>query len=321
MNSMIKKKTIISFNSQAGSQNTGRRNPLLHVIPFLVGIGFLLVLAFYFLGSFIAPMFMGKCVAVIEINTELITEGIPSSMFAEGVPGSSEIVAAIKELDARPDVGAVVFVINSGGGSIIASREIYDAINSLSKPKVAYFREVAASGAYYISTPADYIISDPYTLTGSIGVIMPQAEMSGLLENLGVNITSIASGEHKDIGSPYKQMDTEEEGILQDIVNLVFEDFKSVILKNRGDKLDKKKFEEVLDGRVLLGVQAYEIGLVDALGTKQDAINKAAELAGLPENPRVSEVKITYSEKGLFELDSFVKSILASGQNKGLQYK
>jgi len=321
MNSMIKKKTIISFNSQAGSQNTGRRNPLLHVIPFLVGIGFLLVLAFYFLGSFIAPMFMGKCVAVIEINTELITEGIPSSMFAEGVPGSSEIVAAIKELDARPDVGAVVFVINSGGGSIIASREIYDAINSLSKPKVAYFREVAASGAYYISTPADYIISDPYTLTGSIGVIMPQAEMSGLLENLGVNITSITSGAHKDIGSPYKQMDTEEEGILQDIVNLVFEDFKSVILKNRGDKLDKKKFEEVLDGRVLLGVQAYEIGLVDALGTKQDAINKAAELAGLPENPRVSEVKITYSEKGLFELDSFVKSILASGQNKGLQYK
>ncbi len=321
MNSMIKKKPIIGFNQPMGSQNIGKRNPLLHVIPFLVGIGFLLVLAFYVLGSFIAPLIMGQSIAVVEINTELITEGVPSSMFAEGIPGSSEIVDTIKELDSRPDIGAVVFVINSGGGSIIASREIYDAIDSLSKPKVVYFREVAASGAYYISTPADYIISDPYTLTGSIGVIMPQAEMAGLLEKLGVNITSITSGEHKDIGSPYKQMDTEEEGILQDIVNLVFEDFKSVILKNRGTKLDKKKFEEILDGRVLLGIQAYEIGLVDALGTKQDAINKAAELAGMEGEPRVTEVSIANSEKGLFQLDSFVKSILASDQSKGLQYK
>lgn len=298
-----------------------KKNPLFQVLLLLLGVGFVLLFGFYLLMIFVFPPLMGQCVAVVEIKGALMSEGVPPTLFSDQVPGSEEIAGQIAALDDRPDIGAVVFVVNSPGGSVVASREIYQSVDSLSIPTVAYFREVAASGGYYISTPTDYIISEPYAITGSVGVISSAFEMSELFDNLGINVTPITSGEHKDIGSEYKPMDEEEKEILQEMVDLVFEDFKSVILENRQDKLNMELFEEVLDGRVILGLQAEEIGLVDSVGTKQDAINKAAELANLgEEEPRVCKIDIGASEPGLFDMVSFIRTLFLSSQSYGLQY-
>lgn len=279
----------------------------------------LIALVFILVGFF--PSLFGKCVAVVKINQPLTTEGMESSLFYEGEPGSGEIARAIEKLDERNDVASVVFVINSPGGSVVATHEVYDAIKNLSKPKVAYFKEVAASGAYYISTPADYIISDPDAITGSIGVIATFADMSGLFEKIGLNITTVKSGTHKDIGSESRPLTDEEKVILQSLIDEVFSEFKSVVLENRGSKLNKEKFEGILDGRIVSGRQAKVIGLVDELGKEKDAIRKAAELGGIEEEPRICEISTTANNNQLFNLNGVVKSFLEEKTRLKISYE
>ena len=267
-----------------------KRDNVIYGTILVLAIGFLVLVGLVFVLSDSFSISGGKCVAVVNINNPLSIEGSPESLLSSALPSSEEIANKIEELDKREDVGAVVFVINSPGGSVVASREIYTSIVNLSKPKVGYFREVAASGAYYISAPLDYIISDPATLTGSIGVIITFSDLSGLFEKIGYNSTSIKSGELKDIGSSDRPITDKEREIIQAAVDEIFEDFKSIVLKHRGSKLNKAKFEEILDGRVITGKQAKAIGLVDELGNKKDAINKARELAGLPEDAPTCEI-------------------------------
>lgn len=224
----------------------------------------------------------GKCVAVVKINQEIVTEG-ERGLLGPIILGSDEIASTIKGLNKRDDVGAVVIVVNSPGGSVVGSREIYSAVEELKKPKVVYMREIAGSGAYYLSTPADYIYADPNTLTGSIGVVATFTDLSGLFEMLGINITSITSGDMKDIGNPSRPMKEEERAIIQGIIDEVFQDFKGAVLKHRGSKLNMEKFNEVLDGRIITGRQAKAIGLIDETGTMDDAIKKAMELGGIEE--------------------------------------
>lgn len=267
----------------------------------LVGLTFIFTDKFSFTG--------GKCVAVVNIDQEITVQGSAESLFATPIAGSEGISRKIEELEKRDDVGSVLFVINSPGGSVVGSREIYNSIMNLSKPKVAYFREVAASGGYYISAPMDYIVSDPATLTGSIGVIVTFSDLSGLFEKIGYNMTSITSGELKDIGSPARPMTDQEKELLQSIVDEIFQDFKSIVIKHRGSKLNMAKFEEILDGRILTGKQAKEIGLVDAIGTKKDALKKAKELADLSLDSSLCDVELVSSSSGLFGLNSFFDQI------------
>ena len=268
---------------------------------------------------------MGKCVAVVDIDVPLSVEGVPSTLFSSGVLGSEELANTIDGINARDDVGAVVFVFNSPGGSVVATREVYQSMEELEKPKVAYFREVAASGAYYIASGTDYIISDPDALTGSIGVIATFTEMSGLFEKIGVNVTSITSGEHKDIGSPYRVMSDDERQILQTVVDEVFSEFKSVVIENRKGALDLAKFEEVADGRILTGRQAVVVGLVDQVGTKKDAIIKAAQLSGMEaesiDDVRVCPISTSGEEGGLFSAEAFFEFLKLKSGLPELSYK
>ena len=289
----------------------------------LLIVGFILLIAVVFLFSAVFPSTFGECVVVMEINQELVTQGVPATLFSDGIPGSEEIANKIRKIDERPDVGAVVFVMDSPGGSVVATKEIYDAVDKMEKPRVIYMREAAASGAYYISTPADYIIADPNTITGSIGVVAVFADMSELFEKVGIDVTAITSGSAKDMGSPAREMTEKEMEIMQTIVNEVFEEFKGVIIKHRGSKLSMTKFNEILDGRIVSGRQAKEIGLVDALGTKQDAIDKAAELAELPSDEvRICRVSFNGEEQGLFDVASIIKIVLQEKQpDVALRYK
>jgi protease-4 len=284
----------------------------------LLAVGFFIIVGMVFLFADTLSLPGAKCVGVVEINNEITTQSIPVSIFADGVPGSADIASAVESLNKRDDVGAVVFVINSPGGSTVASREIYQSMKDLKKPKVAYFREVAASGGYYISTATDYIVSEPGALTGSIGVVMTTAEMSGLFEKLGFNMTNVVSGTYKDIGAPNRPMTDAEKAILQALVDEDYQNFRSVILEGRKGRLNVEKFNEVADGRVLSGRQAKEVGLVDQLGTRKDAITKAAELGNMTGEPRICKIKITpgSGDGSLLGMDSFFRKL---GMDSGVK--
>ncbi|MCX6776140.1 MAG: signal peptide peptidase SppA [Candidatus Micrarchaeota archaeon] len=222
-----------------------------------------------------------ECVGLISVDGEISTKSQSGGLFGTPTIGSEDIVKQIEDAESRSDVKAVVFEVNSPGGSVVASKEIYEAVRSMKKPKVAYFREVAASGGYYISAPADYIVSEPDALTGSIGVIATFEDMSSLFSKLGVNYTIMKSGELKDMGSPSRPMTEKEREIMQVIINDIFGEFRRVVEEGRGDRLNKTKFEEILDARVLTGRQAKDVGLVDELGDKKEAIRVAAQFGNV----------------------------------------
>lgn len=287
----------------------------------LLGLAFLVFLGILLFSSVSTPLF-GKCVAVVDIKGEITTSSSPPGLFSEAVPGSEEIASTIEGLNRRDDVGAVVFVVDSPGGSVVATREIYDAVKGLDKPKVAYFREVAASGAYYISTGADYLISDPDALTGSIGVIMTLSDMSGLFGKIGYNVTAIKSGDTKDIGTYARPMTGKERQILQALVDEIFAEFKGIVIANRGPRLDMSRFNEILDGRVLSGRQAKEAGLVDALGTKKDAIRKAAQLANITdEEPSICEIKVSSSGSDIFGMRALIPGLMQNTKKVSVKYE
>lgn len=275
----------------------------------LLGLSFLIFLAILIFSSLSVGLF-NECVGIIEITDEITTRGTPDSIFMEGIPGSEDISATMEKINARDDIGAVVIVIESPGGSVVASHEIYQAIKNLKKPKVAYLREIATSGGYYISTGADYIISEPNAITGSIGAIMVLSDMSGLFEKIGYNMTVIKSGELKDIGSPSRHLTEKEQQVLQTLINEIFADFKSIILENRGTRLDKERFNEILDARIVSGRQAKEIGLVDALGNKKDAVKKAAELANITsKEPNLCYISTSGKSTSIFDMRAFISAL------------
>ncbi len=290
----------------------------------LLAIAFIVLIALFILLAELLPSFTGRCVAVVDINVPLTVEGSPMTLIETGYPSSEQLARSIKEIDGRDDVGAVLFVVNSGGGSVVATREVYDAVKNLEKPKVAYFREIVASGAYYVATGTDYIISEPTALTGNIGVVATFVSMGGLFEKLGINATTITSGDYKDIGSPFRNMTEEERAIMQSIVDEIFQDFKDVIIENRGDKLSRLKFDEITDGRIMTGRQALEVGLVDDTGNIDDALLKAAELGGIDaetaDDVRVCYIEVLPTEGGLFSAESFISSIQEKLELPSLRY-
>jgi protease-4 len=285
-------------------------------MPLLLGTALVLIVVFvavvllFFGFSSLVPSLTGRCVAVVNIDSELTVEGVQPTLFSAGMPGSEEISDSIRALDKREDVGAVLLVINSPGGSVVATREIYESVKGLDKPKVAYLREVAASGGYYVAAGTDYIVSDPDALTGSIGVIATTMDLSGLLGTLGVNVTAVTSGPHKDMGSSFRNMTPEERQIFQDVVDEIYSEFRGVVLENRRGRLDLDKFNEVSDGRILTGRQAARAGLVDRTGSKRDALLKAAELAGIDaasaDDVRLCEVSTAGQEPGLFSAEALL---------------
>lgn len=193
-----------------------------------------------------------------------------------------------KQLDqAREDnrVKAVILDIDSPGGGITASDIIYKEVLAFKeitgKKVIVIMRDVAASGAYYISAAADRIIAHPTTITGSIGVIMPLVNLADLAKKYGIAVTSIKSGDMKDIGSPFKEMSDGERKVLDGIVEEMYTRFLQIISDGRGMKIEEVR--KLADGRIFTGSQAVENGLVDQLGYIEDTISVAKEMSGLEE--------------------------------------
>lgn len=183
-------------------------------------------------------------------------------------------------------VKAIVIHVNSPGGGVAISQEIYDAILRArdEKPVVAAFASVAASGGYYIACAADRIVSNPGSLTGSIGVIFQFHTFYELMDKWGIGTETIKSGELKDVGSYSKEMSQEERLMLRAVVMDSYEQFVAVVADGRG--MEKEDIYPLADGSVFTGVQAQNHGLVDTLGGLHEAVGVAAELAGVEGEPR-----------------------------------
>ena len=181
-------------------------------------------------------------------------------------------------------VKAIVLQVDSPGGSLTSCEEVLKYLQNLKekypKPIVASFRSMAASGGYYISMIADKIYANESTLTGSIGVISQFFNVSGLMDKYGVKMYTIKSGRNKDSLSPFREPREDELEYWQGMTEEFVAQFTNVVEQSRGDKI-KGNREDIFDGRVFSGKKALEIGLIDSIGTLQDAIKDAAKMGGI----------------------------------------
>ncbi|MBI1846880.1 MAG: signal peptide peptidase SppA [Candidatus Rokubacteria bacterium] len=199
-------------------------------------------------------------------------------------------------------VRAVVVRIDSPGGVVGPTQELHQAlrrIRAAGKPVVASLGAVAASGGYYVAVAADRIWANPGTLTGSIGVIMQTANVEVLLKKVGVDYVVVKAGQFKDVGNFARAMTPEERRVLQAMLDDVHAQFITAVAEGR--KLDRGTVLQFSDGRIVSGSQAKDLRMVDALGGLEDAVNQAAQLAGLPVPPRVIQPRKRFSLSDLLQ--------------------
>jgi protease-4 len=209
---------------------------------------------------------------------------------------SKDTVDQIKDFVKDPSTKAIVLRIDSPGGAVAPSQEIYEEVRkAITKKKIVVsMGSVAASGGYYIASPASRIFANPGTLTGSIGVIMEIPNFEGLMNKLGIKTEVVKSGRHKDIASIFRGMKKEDREILQGVLDNVHDQFITAVADGR--KMLREDVKKIADGRVFTGEQALKAGLVDELGDLEDAVKAAAKLSGIRGEP----VVITKKEKFSF---------------------
>ncbi len=216
----------------------------------------------------------------------------------KGVITSSRRI--IKELDGYRDdhnIKAIVLRINSPGGAVGPAQEILREVEKVRKKKkiVASLGTVAASGGYYIASGANLIMANRGTATGSIGVIMEFTNVEGLTKKIGVDIFNLKAGRYKDVGSPFRPMTPQDKAYLQGLIDNIYQQFLSDVARNR--KIPLAKLKTLAEGKIYSGEEAKQVGLVDAFGNLQDAIQKAGRMAGVK-----GKIKAVYPEKEGFSL-------------------
>lgn len=229
--------------------------------------------------------------------------------------GASYIAKRVRDAAKNKDVKAIVLDINSPGGTVASVQEIYNELlkaKEQDKKIVALFRDVAASGGFYIAMAADQIVAEPGTITGSVGVIMQAGNVVGLFDKLGIQVTPITSGKYKDIGSAYRPMSDAEKAILQDMVNDTYSQFLEAVKTGRPN-VKPEDMAEYTDGRVFTGQRAYNLGFVDKLGGEETARLLAGELAGLKDPKIIGQKKDSLREL-IFSFGSEMESKSVSKQ-------
>jgi len=203
------------------------------------------------------------------------------------IADSESTIEQLRKFSKDDSVKAIVLRINSPGGGVGPSQEIYEEVRKLKGKKVvvASMGALAASGGYYIACAAQKIYANPGTITGSIGVIMQFVNVKDLIEKIGLKGMVVKSGVFKDIGSPVRDMKPEERELLQGVIDNVHSQFIGAVAEGR--KMDREKVAKIADGRIFSGEQAKALGLVDALGNLEDAVAEAGKLAKIEGEPRV----------------------------------
>jgi len=229
----------------------------------------------------------------ISIASRLTTRrSIPLIEVKGEISESKDVIKNLEKVRKNRLIKGVVIYLNTPGGAVVPCQEIVDEIDRLQdeeKIVVASLGTVAASGGYYIASTADRIVANPGTITGSIGVIMQLPSVEELTKKIGIEMRVIKSRKYKDIASPFRKMEKDERELLQDVVNDVYDQFVDEVVKSRG--IERDSVMKIADGRIFSGKKAKELGLVDTLGSLEDAIMIAGELAGIKGKPTVIELK------------------------------
>ena len=294
--------------------NKEKKSPNL-VLIFAILLGVFIIIAIFSLlfSSFEFTPFAAT-VAVIPVKGEISFE---SSAFSDSLT-ADEIVDRIELAEEDPSISAILLEINSGGGTIVASKRIVRKLEETEKPTVSWIADVGASGAYYVAAATDYIYADADSITGSIGVISIIPNFEEFLKEWGIKFNVLKEGEFKDMGSPFSELGEEEQALFQQLLKDAYYEFRNDIVELRGEKLNENSFYEVADGRILSGRQALKVGMIDALGTKEDALLKASELSGFSGEPAIKKYSKRTSDFSNFF--SLVGYSFGKGFKEGLYY-
>ena len=232
-----------------------------------------------FTGGGDKPSGTRKKIAIVYASGPITTGKSKPGMFGGQSVGSDTIVEAIRKAEDEKSVAAIVLRVNSPGGSAIGSDQIWRAIVDAKKPVVASMGDMAASGGYYISMGCDKIFAEPETLTGSIGVVGGKMAIKGLYDKIGMNVETISRGQNSGLFSPQARFTDSEREVWVKMMNETYLQFVSKAALGRG--VTAEKMESLAAGRLWTGRQAQQNGLVDTLGTLDDAVRQAKQLAGL----------------------------------------
>ncbi|MDX1709127.1 MAG: signal peptide peptidase SppA, partial [Desulfobacterales bacterium] len=200
-----------------------------------------------------------------------------------------EVVSQLRKAEKDPEIKALLLKINSPGGSATASDILYHEIVAFKQKTgakvVVAMMNVAASGGYYISLPADHIMAHPTTVTGSVGVVFLRPDVAGLMDKIGVGVEVRKTGRNKDMGSPFRQATEEEIQLIQNLIDRLAERFLDLIDDHR--QINPQHLEKISTARIFLADDALKLGLIDRVGYLPEAVSEAKRLAELPENAKV----------------------------------
>ncbi len=276
------------------------------------------------------PISLGKLkfgpgIAIVRVDGPIQMLGDSTPLGVVG--GAESLVNRLDELGKNSKIKGIVVRINSPGGTVAATQEIYEKLMELRKKGivlVASMGEIAASGGYYIAAACNYIIANFGTITGSIGVIAVSPDIQGLFKKLGIKMNVIKSGKYKDILSSYRDLSVHEREMLQEMIDSSYMKFVKDIA--RGRDMEKEEILKVADGRIFNGPGALKYKLIDELGTFSFAIKKTLELCKLPEDAPVYRKEVMPLQKILegistmFNGASFIKGALNENSGK-LEYR
>jgi len=236
----------------------------------------------------------GNCVGIVEVKGMLLD--------------SKETIKQLHEFRDDQNIKAVVLRIDSPGGVVGPSQEIYEEVKKLTAKKkvVASMGSLAASGGYYIAVPTNMIFANPGTVTGSIGVLMKLSNIEGLQGKIGLKTFVLKSGKFKDAGSPLRPMTREERAVMQGVIDSMHGQFIRAVAEGR--RLPLETVTGLADGRIYSGEQALKLKLVDKLGNLQDAVAEAGKMAGIKGEPEV----IYPPEKKSFLRDLLIEEVVGS---------
>jgi protease-4 len=241
---------------------------------------------------------------VLMIPVFGIISDIPSKGMIFTQPSMvQDIVSQLQLAEKDPEIQAVLFKIDSPGGSVTASDILYHEIKSFKERtgvKVAsVIMNVAASGGYYMALPSDLIVSHPTSMTGSVGVIFLQPKFYELMDKIGVGVSANTSGENKDMGSPFRETTDAEEKIFQSLTDSLGKRFIDLVVMHR--QISPEAIKDVASARIYLADEALTLGLIDEIGYIDDAISRTKEIADLDENSKVVVYRrVEYPDDNLY---------------------
>lgn len=264
------------------------------------------------IGRMLAAPVAGRVIGKIKIYGPIMSSGAPQMRTVN----PDRIIQKIKWAESN-GLRALIFEINSPGGAVVPSKEIAGAISDCGLRTVAWVRDLAASGGYWIASACDRIVADSMSGVGSIGVISAYLEFSELLKKYGVGYEGFKSGEFKDMGIPFRKPTAKERSAVQEHIDNIHNAFVASVAENRG--LDKKKIAKLATGKVYLGDEALKLGLVDSLGGRDEAV-RTCEKLGRFKSLFVSDIE-DFREDILMSFQSLLSMVpfsMGKGVGEGL---